>query len=214
MKIYNQVSSTQDIIKNNLETINEFELVCAKSQTNGYGRTGVWDSYKENIYCSFKLSEENDQLVITNISNIIISFLKEIGIEAYIKLPNDIFVKQRKIGGILIEKIANVYIVGIGINVYESPTSERTSINNELRKDLKVINLLARFNNVLKAEYSRNVDQVVETWKQNTTLINREIMMQHRKSKQNIKLRVDDMSLDYIIASNQQYKIMEYKFIY
>lgn len=214
MKIYNQVSSTQDILKNNLDSLNEFELVCAKMQTNGYGRTGKWDSLNENIYCSFKVNEITDQLVITNVSNIIISFLKEVGVDAYIKLPNDIFVNKRKIGGILIEKVDDTFLVGIGINVSERPTNERTSINNELNQELKLINLLVKFNNVLKTEYSHNVNKVVDRWKYNTKLINREIKIQNRKSHEILKIKVTDINTEYIKANNQQYRIMEYKFNY
>ncbi len=214
MKIYNQVSSTQDILKNNLDSINEFELVCAKMQTNGYGRTGTWDSDNENIYCSFKLEEAKEKLVITNVSNIIISFLNSIGINAYIKLPNDIYVNKRKIGGILIEKIDKTYLVGIGINVYELPTGERTSINNELNKHFNVINLLVKFSNILKSEYSSNQDQVIAKWKANTKLLNQEIKIQNRRTKQIIKIKIKDLDLDYIKTDKHQYSIMEYKFRY
>jgi BirA family biotin operon repressor/biotin-[acetyl-CoA-carboxylase] ligase len=43
------------------------------------------------------------------------------GVEASLKWPNDLLVEDRKLGGILAERVADAVVIGIGINVSTKP---------------------------------------------------------------------------------------------
>jgi len=47
----------------------------------------------------------------------IVEVCRSIGVEAELKWPNDVYVRGKKLGGILIEKINDFLVVGVGINV-------------------------------------------------------------------------------------------------
>ncbi len=103
----------------------------AEYQSSGRGqRSNVWKSQRfENLTFSILLKPEfllaSDQFLISEIASVaVMDYLKTHGILARIKWPNDIYVSDRKISGILIEHSisgdkVSVSIVGIGINVHQ-----------------------------------------------------------------------------------------------
>ena len=127
------VDSTNSEAKRRILKIDNLSVVSALSQTAGRGQAGnTWESADgENLTFSIilKPSEHGpglkacDQFIISQITSVsIVEFLKCCGIEAEIKWPNDIYVRDRKICGILIEhslKADEIYrsIIGIGLNI-------------------------------------------------------------------------------------------------
>lgn len=104
-------------------------VILADEQTAGRGQRGAsWTSNAgENLLLSVFLTPDNlsvnDQPALTHfISLSLIDFLRKIGISGKIKWPNDIYVNDQKIAGILIEnsirsaRIAET-IIGVGFNV-------------------------------------------------------------------------------------------------
>ena len=136
--IGNNIVSLDEIDSTNLylkEHINrnakEIEglVVTTKSQTSGRGQKGnIWKSEKgKNLTFSIYLKPTiavNDQFLVSKVISLgIIDFLSDLGLQQLkIKWPNDIYCKDRKIAGILIEnairenKIISS-VVGIGLNV-------------------------------------------------------------------------------------------------
>ena len=139
--------------------INHGCVIMADKQTSGRGqRDNNWESEEEkNIILSlciepikFSVLNQFDISCFTSLS--IISFLKEIGISASIKWPNDIMVNDKKIAGILIEnqllgkniKFSNI---GIGINVNQlnfsnlnaTSLSKELNLNRNLKSDKSLI---------------------------------------------------------------------------
>lgn len=106
-------------------------VIVADNQLNGIGQRGSkWESEKgENLTFSVllntNLSVDNQFDISKFISIAIIEFLHHLKITAKIKWPNDIYVDNDKIGGILIEntirdsKVVNS-IVGIGLNINQT----------------------------------------------------------------------------------------------
>jgi BirA family transcriptional regulator, biotin operon repressor / biotin---[acetyl-CoA-carboxylase] ligase len=127
---FERVSSTMDIAMQ-LGGANapEGTLVIAESQTKGRGRLGRgWISPKyKGIYVSLILKPDippADAPVLTLMAAVsICEGISQIaGIEPQIKWPNDIFVQNKKLGGILTElkaelDAASFVIIGIGLNV-------------------------------------------------------------------------------------------------
>lgn len=158
-------------------------VVVTKNQLQGKGQRGnVWESENgKNLTFSLLLKPNllvEEQFIISQtISLGIADFLNQLGLKnVTIKWPNDIYVNNQKIAGILIEntlkanRIANC-IVGIGLNVNQfqfSDTINATSLALQLDKDVELeqvltdllkhlefryLQLKAGKNNLLKHDY-------------------------------------------------------------
>jgi len=119
---FETLESTNDKAKefNPLET--EF-IIYTNNQTKGRGQYDrVWLS-NTGLTFSIILAKNNDMYNII-VPLAILQYLKKFNIDAKIKIPNDIYLKNKKLGGILIENIflENKYIksiIGIGLNINE-----------------------------------------------------------------------------------------------
>jgi BirA family biotin operon repressor/biotin-[acetyl-CoA-carboxylase] ligase len=100
----------------------------AGRQTGGRGRMGrAWESPDGNLYCSTLVRVgPNDPaphtlaLVAANAVHALVAPL--CGGQARIKWPNDVLVDGAKMAGILLERVGDAIVVGIGINVTGHPT--------------------------------------------------------------------------------------------
>ena len=132
VEILEQVGSTNEYLQNIFsDDIKEnFKAVATFNQTNGRGQKGnLWHSGPEyNICYSIAIipdiPAQNQFLISQAISLAVKSFLDKHIQNVSVKWPNDIFWKEKKIAGILIENkltgvIINHSIVGIGININE-----------------------------------------------------------------------------------------------
>ena len=120
------VDSTNLYAKRISNEIEENVLIIANDQTKGYGtKNRKWYSNKDSIICSFLLKNKKNipldysYRIGTIISNVI---NKICNVNTYVKKPNDIYLNNKKIGGILIEtqyllNNINFTIIGIGLNI-------------------------------------------------------------------------------------------------
>lgn len=127
--ILEEVDSTNSYLTRNFSVIPDLTMVRCRRQTSGRGQRGnSWESEPDKnltfsvLYlpdgfparCQFSISEA--------VSLAIVETLAHFGIDAKVKWPNDIYVGDRKICGILIEhSVAGTElmrtIIGAGINV-------------------------------------------------------------------------------------------------
>lgn len=149
----NETPSTQTYLmqEDERKSFDEFTVITAKNQTSGRGQgTHIWESEKgKNICFSLLLKplflNPSEQFIITQIISLaIVDVLVKYGLQdVMIKWPNDIYVSNNKICGILIQnkvmgnQISHSYI-GIGINVNQrkflfapNPTSLTLETNKE-----------------------------------------------------------------------------------
>lgn len=121
-----EVTSTNDIIKefsNNDMPV----VISAVEQTGGRGRRGrKWEPVAGNLYFTFSLefplSELSRYVCLIGLS--IAKTIREYAPHQDIKIkwPNDVFLNKKKVTGILIENIKdNIWAVGIGVNIVDSP---------------------------------------------------------------------------------------------
>ena len=152
-----KVDSTNIKIKKISEQNSNEENIAllAHNQTNGKGRSNnYWISNFGDLTCSFLIKKkiEVNKLGQINIliSVSIIEALKKIFPNLIIKIkwPNDLYIGNKKIGGILLESqinknFVNYFIVGLGINIVTSPKIkkyETTKISDYIENiDLKKI---------------------------------------------------------------------------
>jgi biotin-[acetyl-CoA-carboxylase] ligase BirA-like protein len=119
-----ECESTHKYVRENFENLQEWAVVTAEYQTNGRGRHGrAWVAPKgKNLCFSLILPAKNLKpefyAPTTQIAAITIAkMLKEKGINANVKWPNDILVNKRKICGIISELLGTNIHIGVGINV-------------------------------------------------------------------------------------------------
>ena len=122
---FKELDSTNDYLERNHKNYEEFDVICTKNQTHGRARRqNDWVSMEGMAIFSFFLEkrenwEIEDYLKLPLIAGLAtIKGLRGIeNLEYKFKWTNDVYLENRKLCGILIEKIYNVYIVWIGINV-------------------------------------------------------------------------------------------------
>ena len=127
-----EVKSTNEYLRSHIDTLDNLSVVAAWSQTEGRGQgQHKWHSQPgQNL--TFSILIKNPDLPAARQSEIsdtaarsIVELLERHVIEAWIKPPNDIWVADKKICGILIEHSLranriNWSIIGIGINVNQT----------------------------------------------------------------------------------------------
>ena len=143
-------------------------VVFAETQTVGRGQRGnVWESAAgKGLWFSVLL---RPQMTLTNSLQLtswaaatVRESLLQFGIEAITKAPNDILVRDKKVAGVLVEmraqpKAQHIAILGIGINVNQSPQDFSEAIRDratslaiirgcEIDRTAVAISLLGRLN--------------------------------------------------------------------
>lgn len=146
------VDSTNTYLKNNYQELNNYTFVSSDKQTAGRGRNSrEWKSENgKNLLFSLLILDKElikhfkEISIITAYS--LIQELEELEINnLMIKWPNDVFVGDRKIAGVLLESVTKEemesLIVGVGLNVNQMEfigdyNIAPTSINKELNKEI------------------------------------------------------------------------------
>lgn len=128
---YKSLKSTNSTAREMLEDADNMSVVACREQSAGRGQgTHTWFATPgRNLTFSIIFKPENlegaDALYLTRVTTMaLLSYLQSHGIQARIKWPNDIWVEDRKICGILIESIISegkviAAIIGIGLNINE-----------------------------------------------------------------------------------------------
>jgi BirA family biotin operon repressor/biotin-[acetyl-CoA-carboxylase] ligase len=163
---YDETESTNDLAHAAIIN-NEYggTVFAADSQTKGRGqRSNAWESEpSKNLTFSIILYPDflkvDEQFLLSKaISATITDLLSEYGLQAKIKWPNDIYVGDKKITGILIEnniignRVASS-IIGVGLNVNQrifvsdapNPTSIAMELDREFDRKIMLERLLFLF---------------------------------------------------------------------
>lgn len=163
IKYLKEINSTSTYIKEHIDELNNFDIVSAEHQTSGRGRTGhEWeDTSNENILMSILIKEPNiiDSYNVLSIAVgvIVLRYLtnylppKSISL----KWPNDVYVNDKKICGILLEgKLPEYVIIGIGLNINQKQFSvaNATSLSLETEYEFKIDNIRELFFDFLVKE--------------------------------------------------------------
>lgn len=145
---FDSVDSTNKYIKENHDSLEDLTFVNALFQSNGKGREDrVWNSDKNlNLLFSFLIKDKNIIKKYKSLSigtaTLIARFLEIKGIKnVMVKWPNDVYVNNKKICGILLEgEMPKYLVVGVGLNVNQTEFKgdfrvPPTSMKNELKND-------------------------------------------------------------------------------
>ncbi|MBE6748237.1 MAG: biotin--[acetyl-CoA-carboxylase] ligase [Ruminococcaceae bacterium] len=133
INIFDEVTSTNTLLKEQGRSKNEWCTVIASSQTGGKGRLGRSFYSPENtgVYFSVLLKPdlkiEKAILITTAAAVAVTKALEKLGAEnPQIKWVNDIFINNKKVCGILTESVINSVskkldfaVLGVGVNLFE-----------------------------------------------------------------------------------------------
>ncbi|MFA4842404.1 MAG: biotin--[acetyl-CoA-carboxylase] ligase, partial [Candidatus Omnitrophota bacterium] len=203
-KIYyfDSVASTMDIASQlALKGAAEGTVVIAESQAKGRGRLGrQWFSPKyKGIYLSLilrpkALPQETPVFTLLAAVGICEGVLAFAGVDLAIKWPNDLYLRQKKIGGILTELNAEMdevrfIVIGIGLNVNNDKKSlvpGATSLKEEVKADTSRAELAKVLLRKLEENYlifqQCGPQPIIEKWRQhNITLGSRIKVLSHKR---------------------------------
>ena len=176
---YDELDSTNNEARRVLDALDNLSVIAAVGQSAGRGQGDhTWfASPGKNITATIVLKPENlsagDYLFVTRVTTLaLLSYLREHGVQARIKWPNDIWVENRKICGILIENIIDgnrmkACLIGIGLNINEegwpenlpNPVSlkELTGKEYDVRHELQLlVGQFSRHSEMLLSSDGRN----------------------------------------------------------
>ncbi|GAA7484669.1 biotin--[acetyl-CoA-carboxylase] ligase [Helicobacter pylori] len=124
-RVFDSLPSTQTYLLEKLKN-NELKapiLILAKNQSAGIGSRGnVWEGVKSALTFSLALNASdlpNDLPMQANALYLGFLFkevLKELGSQTWLKWPNDLYLENQKIGGVLVNVYKDMRVCGIGVN--------------------------------------------------------------------------------------------------
>lgn len=175
---FTKIESTNDFARSLITKHKIFKgIVIADEQTQGRGRYGnKWNSPKGNLYFTifFPILKSNLKkiqfLAQLQIRNIIKNYnIKNVTL----KWPNDLYINNKKVCGILQESIVLgklFLIIGVGINVKSSPMIKKyptTYLNKETNKKIILKELVEKLkmafeSNIIDKKYS--FKKIVKDW--------------------------------------------------
>jgi len=155
------VDSTQTYLKN-LILEKKIDLpfgVCSDIQTNGLGsRDNNWSGLDGNLFFSFavNLNELPNDLKLESssiyFSQILKQCLEELGSSIWLKWPNDFYIENKKIGGMITNILGDTMICGVGLNLKNAP------------EDFAILDIKINKEKLLKI-YTGNIEKKI-SWKQ------------------------------------------------
>lgn len=145
---FKSLPSTQTYLKNLLKEDKNITsiAVVADIQTAGIGsRDNSWNSKEGNLFLSFsmKISELPKDLKIESasiyFSYLLKETLSELGSQVLVKWPNDLYLEDKKIAGMITNIVDDRLVCGVGINLVSSPTGF-AHVDIEISKEILMKN--------------------------------------------------------------------------
>ncbi|MDP2076531.1 MAG: biotin--[acetyl-CoA-carboxylase] ligase, partial [Sulfuricurvum sp.] len=127
---FNEVESTQTYLIDALKTKALTAPVCvgAISQTHGSGSRGnTWIGEAGNLFISVAIhrSQLPNDLKLESSSIYFAFIMKEVlsslGSNVWLKWPNDFYLDQQKMGGVITNLVGDCLVCGIGMNLFTAP---------------------------------------------------------------------------------------------
>lgn len=211
-KIYfDIIGSTQNYAKEKAKQGVKNEIYIANKQTSGIGRNGhTWISNEGGLYFSFVTDMYNEVYTIT-VGVAVYKALEELyNIKAKIKWPNDLIINNKKIVGIICEKVNNLVVVGIGVNtnfeegkleeLSDIATTLKSLFNIEINNDDLLDKIIENIN---KLNYNK---EMLLIFRENMAFLNEERFIS-QINKNAIIRGIDDNGYLIVETENIEYKI-------
>jgi BirA family biotin operon repressor/biotin-[acetyl-CoA-carboxylase] ligase len=190
---FDSLPSTQTYLKEKLRSseLKSPVAVVAELQTEGIGSRGnSWTGLEGNLFFSFAISRHNlaSDLLLESASIYFAYLLKELleeeGSALWLKWPNDFYLENTKIGGVITFLRDDDLICGMGLNLLQSPDGF-----NHLDVNINKKELLDKFFKKIENKVS---------WKQIFSKFKVEFgkSKQHKTTVANNKISLDNAELN------------------
>ena len=205
---FKSIKNTNDELKKNYLKDKSNIAIFTQNQISGRGRVGrKWISSKGDLTCSFLINTQVSPKRLGQINiwfiNILYEILKKIypTLDLKIKWPNDLYLNDSKLGGVLMEtsiknNTSSYILIGVGINLISSPKNldyPTTSISNyKLKTD--PVNVFFEISRKLMGAFS-NINHNFFFYN------NLEFLKRFKDYKQNIKVKVQNKIIDGVFDS-------------
>lgn len=175
---YKTIDSTQDEIWRRIENgdITNGEIVFSELQTNSYGTHGrIWHTDEIGDIAFSLLIKTNCNVekldgMTFEMAKIFEKIFKEYGIDIQIKLPNDIYLNGKKLGGILCQtklvgETVKYIVVGIGVNINKMNFSDdikeiATSVKKEFPNiEIDRLDVVSKFCNIFEDKLNKRIGE-------------------------------------------------------
>lgn len=227
---YDSIESTNTKAKEFAsDGLEEGVVIISEEQTGGRGRLGrSWTSPKgKGIWMSLILRPDISPSEASKTTQIaaaaVCKSMREMGIESYIKWPNDIILNNKKVCGILTEisselNRVNYIVIGIGINAnideVEFPQEikdKATSLKSALKKEVNRKELTARVLNNFEELYlelinNNSVEKSIGICKETSILLGKEIRIIYR-DREELGVAVDLTDQGELLVKNKNGEI-------
>ncbi len=209
-EVVESTASTMDMaVEKAVRGVPDGYVIAAEHQTAGRGREGAWDScpgmgllISVLLRAGFRSSERMLLSIMGAVAAV--ETLRNFGLEAHIKWPNDIVVLDppddklhvKKLGGVLVEQLgrgdaAPAHLLGIGINVNQSafqlprdarltPASMRTELGRAVDRNQVCLVLLRRLDAWYKKLKMGKREELLAQWKNLSCLLGKRVEVIHR----------------------------------
>lgn len=147
-----EVSNTMDISRQFVSVLEPPFVVVAETQLFGRGqRNRKWLSPKGGLWFTEVIYIKKFWGLSLFISIPLLRVLKRYRLDVKVKWPNDLFLCNRKVAGILIERSQNTAFIGIGINIENDIPEEAKEFAISL-KEKKNLDRIKIFREILEEE--------------------------------------------------------------
>lgn len=226
---FDEIESTNDYAKLNANRLKEGSLILTNNQTKGRGRRGkYWNSNQKDSICMSMVLKPNMPPymapILTQVAAVAVTeALEKFNISTKIKWPNDIYLNDKKICGILTEMSAelekiNYIILGMGINVsvmsFEEDLKEKaTSILKEGFEISKVDLLFEILSSIekwyLEYERTQNLDTILKICREKSFLIGKDIKIINSNDEVRFAKAIDINQRGNLLVEYEDKKIEE-----
>ena len=174
LRLFDAVDSTNTSMARDAQTLSrEGYIYLAEFQTAGRGRRGrAWvGDFGRNVAMTMGYLPQRELAELGGLSCVVglamVQMLEDLGVRAALKWPNDVWVQDRKLAGILVELVQTprgaFAVIGIGLNVDLSP--ERMEVIDQEVTSLRSLDVVISREDLVVAIYKNvlaNVDLFVQ----------------------------------------------------
>ncbi|MFZ3149983.1 MAG: biotin--[acetyl-CoA-carboxylase] ligase [Methanothrix sp.] len=192
MRVLAEVSSTNAVALSLARDCQNGTVILAETQTQGSGRLSrPWASPPGGIWMSIILKPKMPLAQVYQINMALsVALCRAVsslfGLEAGIKWPNDLLIREQKICGILIEIGAQVdrldyAVVGLGFNANNDPFDfpaewRSTSLAAEMGRDIDRCELICRILEEIEVAYENMASkEIYEEWRSRSLTLKRQV---------------------------------------
>jgi len=187
---FDELGSTSDYLKDKKDK-KQWDLVIADIQTSGRGRRGnLWVSPIGAGLFSFALKEDPN-LSMEEYSKLplivgiaLLEGLKNmVELDYKFKWTNDIYLSDKKLSGILVEKVGDFFIIGIGINInnleFLGESKNGISLKSATGNNYEILDVIKTIVNSFEKYWNRYIrgewNEILYEINEKNYLLNREI---------------------------------------